>query len=149
MLTQPEILDEWFRRTLATYGEGTAQLLLSETDPFRNPVGHALRSGLQMALEELFGEMNRERIATALDQILRVRAVQDLTPSEAVGFVFLLREILAEHERAADAALDTRIDQLALAAFDLYLACREQVAAIRQKEGNRTIQQWRQRGAAG
>jgi hypothetical protein len=88
--------------------------------------------------------MDTDRIATALDAIIRIRAVQDLTASQAVGFVFLLKPILLELQPERnpvllDVLLNDRIDRLALMAFDKYMQCREQLADIRVNEGRRRI----------
>ena len=75
-----------------------------------------------------------------LDEIVRVRAVQDFTPSQATSFVFLLkkaiREVLwpkiAEHNLFVDLlALESSIDVLALFSLDIYCQCREKIAALR------------------
>ena len=88
------LLEKWLERTLATYPSQTLRFLKGEKDRFRNPVGHTLREGLATLLDELTGEMDPAKIGPALESIVRLRAVQDFTPSQAVGFVYLLREII-------------------------------------------------------
>ena len=94
MASSDELVEQWFAQTVESYPHLTTRFLASEKDPFRNPVGHALRSGMAILLPELLGAMNADNIAPALDMIVRIRAVQDFAPSEAVGFVFLVRRIL-------------------------------------------------------
>jgi hypothetical protein len=60
--------------------------------------------------------------------------VQDFRPSEALRFIFDLREVVAEVTCSLPQALDSRIDELALTAFDQYVACRDQIAGLREKE---------------
>ena len=132
-MERARIAREWLERTLETYPDETVRFLRGEKDRFRNPVGHALQEGLSILVEELFGAMDRARVTQALDGILRIRAVQDFTPSQAVGFVFLLKRVVA------DPALEGRIDELALAAFDIYMRCREQLYEIRAKEARRNL----------
>jgi len=145
MSASEAILEQWITRTIASYPGLAVSFLASEKDPFRNPVGHTLREGLATLLQELLGddllgELNAERVQPALDAIIRIRAVQDLTPSQAVGFVFLLkpilRELAPEHDQAQ---LHDRIDRVALMAFDKYMQCREQLADIRVSEGRRRM----------
>ncbi|MGI9101411.1 MAG: RsbRD N-terminal domain-containing protein [Terriglobales bacterium] len=131
------ILEQWFARTVELYPQPTAEFLAAEKDPFRNPIGHTLREGLAVLLEEIVGRMNPERIGPALDNVVRMRAVQDFTPSEAVSFVFLLRPILREFGPPRPAMIESHIDQLALLAFNNYMRCREQVALLRAKESRR------------
>ena len=83
-----------------------------------------------------------------MDKILRIRAVQDITAAEAVGFVFFLkkavRETLAKEIRQQQLAeelaeFETRVDSMALVAFDVFMRCREQLYEMKANEiRNRT-----------
>src|ERR1035437_3892403 len=144
MSEREPILEQWIAATIRSYPSSAAPFLAREDDPFRNPVGHTLRESLTALFDELQGNMDTDRIAHALDAIIRIRAVQDLTASEAVGFVFLLKPILLElqperNPALLDVLLNDRIDRLALMAFDKYMQCREQLADIRVNEGRRRI----------
>jgi hypothetical protein len=139
MVASGPIAEQWFARTAESYPSLTASFLVTEGDRFRNPVGHALRESLATLAGELFGQMDAARIAPALDQILRIRAVQDFTPSEAVEFVFLLKPIVRALPAEDHALLERRIDQLALMAFDQYMLCREQLSQIRVNEAKRAL----------
>jgi hypothetical protein len=127
-------LDKWIARTIESYPAQTHSYLRSEDDPFRNPVGHALRENLGTLLRELLGAMDNDAIAPALDALIRLRAVQDFSPSDAVRFVFDLRAVVREVSGQVDGALQSRIDALALMAFDQYMICREQISELRLKE---------------
>ena len=131
------IAEQWLGRAVESYPEQTAQFLLGQRDRFRNPVGYTFREALKVLVEEVLGSMDGARIASALDGIVRIRAVQDFTPSQAVGFVFLLRGALAGAAETVGAETHKRIDELALLAFDAYSQCREQIAEIRSKEARR------------
>ncbi len=140
MSASEAIVAQWFARTAESYPELMQHFLATERDQFRNPVGHTLRESLAALVQQLLGEMDAERIAAALEPIIRLRAVQDFTPSQAVWFVFLLKPIIREPSPDADPAmLDSRIDQLALMAFDQYMNCREQIAQLRVNESRRTL----------
>lgn len=119
---------KWLEAALAAYPAETARFLLENKDPFRNPVGQAFKESLPVLLEEVLGEMDAARIGAALERLVKIRAVQDLTPSRAVSFVFLLKPILQ------DPAREGRVDELALRAFDLYMQCREKIWEIRARE---------------
>ena len=133
-------LEKWLEQTLATYPSQTLHFLGSEKDRFRNPVGYTLREGLATLLDGLLGEMDLGKMRTALENIVRLRAVQDFTPSQAVGFVFLLRDILSE-ECAGGQPPDAqkRIDEMALLAFDLFMKCREEIYEIKAREARRKV----------
>jgi hypothetical protein len=132
------MLDRWLALALEFHSADTVRFLGKEKDPFRNPVGHTLRENLAVLLEQLLGSMEAEPAQAAVGNILRIRAVQDLTASQAVQFVFQLRPILRQFQPAADyEVLDGRIDQLALWAFEEYVRCRERLADIRIRESRR------------
>ncbi len=138
------ILERWIAKAIASYPSAALPFLTGRDDPFRNPVGHTLRRTLTILLEQVCGEMDESRIAAALDDLIRIRAVQDLTPSQAVGFVFLLKPIVRQLGSEPDRAslgeqLGDRIDRLALIAFDQYMQCREQIAQIRLNERRRNL----------
>jgi hypothetical protein len=143
------ILEAWIARTVDTYPPQAARLLREQRDPFRNPVGQVLREGLPALLEVLLGGGDLEAALPDLDRVVRLRAVQDFTPGEAVGFLFLLKGILRDVLGATGGqlggppgpieALEDRIDRLVLLGFDRYAACREQMAEIRVNEARRRL----------
>jgi len=147
MLPQQEIVEKWIERLANAHPQQSAALRAPQPDPFRNPVGYAVRKSLLQLWEELVGEMRPEVVDGALDTILRIRAVQDLSPSEAVGFVDQLRPLLRETCPPLDlASLQERIDQLATAASGKYTQCREQIAAVRLHEVERLTRMHRAAG---
>ncbi len=146
---RPALCARWLDAVLAEYGEVTAARWREERDRFANPVGHALAAGLPDILEAVTSDSEpSERAMCALEDIIRIRSVQTLTPSRSVAFVYLLRhairdELAAELKdgthAAALAAIDARIEQLALLAFDLYVSLREQMFRLRQEELKRSV----------
>jgi len=138
-----EILERWIEWTLQVYPQESAARFGREKDRFHNPVGHAVRNGLAVLLDGLLGELPSERIDEALDPIVRIRAVQELAPSTAVGFVFQLDQLFQEAIDRSGAepppeserrALRLRVDRLALRAFDHYTKCREEIFRLRLNE---------------
>jgi hypothetical protein len=140
-------VQEWLACTLRTYPDQTGRFLRQERDPFRNPVGHTLRVALTTLGEELFGDFDRARVTASLDAVVRIRAVQAPTPSEAVRFVFLARDAaravaVQGGPGLAPGSLDlleARIDEAALIAFDLFARCREQILAIGARAARRRV----------
>ena len=142
------IVKAWLARAFQTYPGNTSRFLAQENDPFRNPVGHTLKAAFPLLLDELHGEMNASRITPVLDGVIRIRAVQDFTAGQAVAFVFLLKKVLREELRSeiqSDregeglAAIEGRIDQMALLAFDLFMKCRERMYEIKANEARRRM----------
>lgn len=136
------ILERWFQSVAASYPAETSRFLGTQKNPFANPVGHTLRKGLKGLLECLMEGSELTRAVPHLDDIVRIRAVQDFSPSEAVSFLFSLKAILREPGGGAGdgsrpehvAEMEGRIDDMALAAFDIYLSCRETLFNIKVRE---------------
>ncbi|MGD0263407.1 MAG: RsbRD N-terminal domain-containing protein [Candidatus Methylomirabilota bacterium] len=142
------IIQAWLARTLQTYPEHTGRFLLQEKDPFRNPVGHTFTEAFPTLFDQLVGGMDTATITPVLDGIVRIRAVQDFTASQAVAFLFLLKKVVREAlegeiQRRPDGgglvAVEGRIDEMALLAFDLFMKCREKIYEIKANEAKRKI----------
>jgi hypothetical protein len=143
VLEQKAVLDQWFDLVLGTYAENTAVLWKKKDDPFANPVRHKFEAGMRGIVTALAACGQTPDAATftpLLDEIVRVRAVQDFTPSQATAFVFLLKKAVretlwdkvTEHDLFVELlALESAIDVLALLAFDIYCQCRGKIAELR------------------
>ena len=133
-----DILERWIEGIVEGYPEETAKFLRSQSDRFANPVGASLREGLSEILDGVLRGIEPDELTSALDRVIRVRAVQDFEPSAAVGFIFdlkgLVRQFVRDGADASLAALDSRIEGLGLCAFDVYVKCREEMWSIRARE---------------
>ncbi|KJS23314.1 MAG: hypothetical protein VR72_01915 [Clostridiaceae bacterium BRH_c20a] len=137
------LLTKWFHLVLETYPKETARHFGNQKSQFANPIGHNIFEGLDEIYDELSQYANEDRIFKALDRILRITAVQDLSPSKAVSFLFLLkrvvREGLAEELREGKCLqelldFEDKVDQSILLAFNIYLECRETIYKMRLHE---------------
>jgi hypothetical protein len=142
------ITERWVDAVLSAYPSEAAALFQAQRDPFANPLGHSVREGTRGILQTILNGMDREELRSHLDKIVRIRAVQQLTPSRALSFVFSLRSIVREviPEAEADSRLrpglselDARIDEIALAAFELYADRRDEVSQLRINEVKRQV----------
>jgi hypothetical protein len=143
------ILDRWFDLSIASYPEETASFLKSKKNRFANPVGFILSHELIPILDGLLQGVESQTLRPFLDNIIRIRAVQDFSPSKALGFVFSLKEVIRQdldeaiRENRLEKPLlelESRIDALALLAFDLFMQCREKIYDLKANEmKNRTV----------
>ncbi len=142
------IVERWLEDTLATYVQDTAAFLRRNKDPFANPVGHSLRVGTRGIFEALLEGTNADETHQYLHEIIRIRAVQQFSASQSLDFVFGLKKAIraelgggAKDGRFASelAEIDERIDRIALAAFDIFVQCREQVYELRVNEAKRRV----------
>ncbi|MFH1530633.1 MAG: RsbRD N-terminal domain-containing protein [Pseudomonadota bacterium] len=138
-----EIVDAWIRAALMVYSAEAATFYENGKDPFANPVGASVRDALGPLFDAFVADAPVQEYAPHLDRIIRVRCVQDVPASQAVGFVFLLRGILrktlASQREDARAlaelmALDARIDRMAACAFDVYAAYVRKIADLKVRE---------------
>jgi antitoxin component of RelBE/YafQ-DinJ toxin-antitoxin module len=137
------IIKMWFEKVINTYPIDTAQFLKNQKDPFANPVGQNSLKSLQDIFDLALGGFDPKTARPLIDPIVRIRAIQDFTPSQAVGFMFDLKTIIREtvpvdttesQNLKALHALDGRIDQLGLLAFDIYMQCREKILDLKANE---------------
>lgn len=145
------IVERWFDVILETYPEDTSKFLKKGKDPFANPVRHTILQGLEGVYDELLKEPESpEALNDFLDKVIRIRAVQDFSPSQALAFVFSLKGVIRDvlgkeirENRLHDPMLllETRIDALALRAFDVYMGCREEIYELRVSEVKRMREQ--------
>jgi len=142
------VLGRWLEHALATYPADGAAAFVRQKDPFANPVGHRLRVGTRAILEALLEGRAVEDCRGPLEDIIQFRAVQEFDASQAVGFVFQLKDVIRDEigQASSDpsvsaelAELERRIDVVALAAFDLFVGCREQICELRVNELKRQI----------
>jgi hypothetical protein len=142
------ILGRWLAMIFESYPPETAIFLRKEKNRFDNPAGYRISEGLEGLYGALLQEMERDQVLTCLDEIIRIRALQNFTPSQALAFIFLLkiviREELAEEIRKENLAaelldLESRIDGLALLGFDVYTKRREKIYEIKADEAKRRI----------
>ncbi len=138
------IVRKWFDLTIETYPEETRNFLKTPAEQSANPVAETIHSALQGLFN---GIINKETtgtgVASYLDNVVRIRAIQDFTPTQAVGFIFGLKDVIRE-ELMNDVrrhgmyeelmAVESGIDRMAAAAFDIYMRCREKIYDLRANE---------------
>jgi hypothetical protein len=137
------VLKKWFRHVVKTYPDETARFLQQEKDPFDNPVGSNVIKGIEEVFEQLTSEKEITTINPFLERMVKIRAIQDFRPSEAVAFVFALKDIIEVELSDASGekedhheliAFNRRIDALALLVFDVYMKSREKVYKLKVNE---------------
>ena len=89
-----------------------------------------------------------QKARDCLQEIIKIRAVQQFSASQAVGFVFRLKDAVRKelgktvtNSRFASelTQFEGRVDEIALAAFDIFVECRKQVYELRVNEVKRRV----------
>jgi hypothetical protein len=142
------VLERWFDSILETYPSDTKHFLRTKKDRFENPVAHRISSGIEGIFDQILNDEKAEEASLFLDKVIRIRAVQDYSPSQALAFIFdlkrLMREAVAEdtHEGQFSAELwrlEQKIDEVGLLALDIYMKCREEIYELRINEVKRSV----------
>ncbi len=136
------ILSGWFEVIVASY-PADASRMLRKQDRFSNPLGATITREIETLFDALLSGAEIEQVTPPLDGLLRIKAVQDFAPSEAMAFIFSLKETVRNHLAAElredglanDLVLfESRIDALALIGFDIYMKCREAIFQLKTDE---------------
>jgi len=136
-----EILSLWIERTLDSYA--APGFFKRSKDPFANPVGVNIANGLTALFELLVAQAEPATFLKPLDQVVRIRAVQEFTPSQAMApfleLKWVVKQVFSGHKETQVLlgqldTLDCAIDRMALAAFDIFAECREQLYRNRIRE---------------
>lgn len=140
---KPVIMQKWFDAIMNTYPVDTSGFLKTQKDPFANPVGFTITQGIDKVFTALLQENETTALQPFLTDIIRMRAVQNFTPSQSVNFIFLLKKIIREelgkalenHQISKELTVfELKIDELALSSFDIYLECREKIYELKNME---------------
>lgn len=136
-----EILALWVERTLDSYV--SPGFFKRSKDAFANPVGVSIAHGLASLFDLLQANADPMAFREPLDTVVRIRAVQEFTPSQALApfleLKWVVRQIFSSNKETRPLMsllgdLDCAIDRMTLTAFDIYSACREQLYQNRVRE---------------
>lgn len=136
-----KIVDRWVEYTLSTYQ--SSGFFKKERDIFANPVGGNIREALKKLFPLLTKGADTKDLIPPLEQIMKIRSIQEFSPSQAVAPLnavkHITREILlADKERCHLVPelydFEFAVDLAVLAAFDIYMQCRERLYQTRIHE---------------
>jgi hypothetical protein len=140
------ILRRWFERILQDYPPETQAFFRENKSPYSNPIGFTLRKGMEGIIDQILKPASGGEARAILEPVMKVRAVENLPPSQGGKFILPLREVISEILREARREdllgqewldLNSRITQLALLGMNLYSECREKVDQLRIRERER------------
>ena len=147
---QKEIAEKWIQAVSGTYPFSTVGFLRTKSDPFINPVGQRNKVAAESFVAALLAdEPDQEELSEVIDEFIKVRAIQNFCPEDAVGIILALKPIInevlgdklvrhiKEHGLTEYRLLEGRIDAINLLAFGAYVRCREKVAEMRIDEFKR------------
>lgn len=139
---KPIISKRWLEALIASYPNDNSGFLMNQ-DRFANPVGYTFSTGIDGVIEVLVKGEDFSESIPFLEDIIKVRAIQDFTPAKALTFIFQLKTIVRKELETelrqnqiygAILEFESKIDDLALTAFDIYMKYREQIYELRTDE---------------
>ena len=144
------ILKKWLDSILDTYPPDTKMFLKKRNNQFTNPVGHIIAEETENLYDLLLNErdIDREKFSPILDKVVRIRSIQDFSPSQSIVFIHMLKHIIKEELikeiRENDLFEDLlkfyeKIDNTALIGFDIYGDCRERLYQIKAEQAKNQV----------
>ena len=143
------IISKWRNLIIGSYPTDTQRFLKKEKNQFANPVGKTLVEDVEILYDALTTGEYTDKISASFDNIIRIRAVQNFKPSQAVGFVLQLKKLIRDELEESSqntaalqdeiAALEERIDNAVLLAFDIYNQCCRKLYELRVNETKRQV----------
>ena len=142
-LRETAIINRWFDLIIDSYPADASGFLKNQKNRFLNPVGNIISREIGVLYRSLLTSADSGKLETSIENIIKIRSVQEFTPAQAVGFVFLIKRAIWEVLNV-DADADAfrhelgdfyrRVDELALKCFDCYTRCRERIYEVRLNE---------------
>lgn len=136
------ILKKWIDRTFKTYEPEMVRFLKNEKNQFANPVRNTIICCLEKLYDSLLKGIGVNEYHE-LEELIKVRAVQDFSPSNALSFIFDLKKIVREElgdsgqlEKLIKelCVFEEKVDTLLSLAFDLYTQSRDKIHELRLAE---------------
>ncbi len=143
-----KITDLWYDRVIAIYPTDSSKFLMVGKDRFSNPIGYTHQENLPIIFDEILKGESSKELLNALEQIIRLRAVQEFSASKATGFIFQLKSVLRENFKSfagkqSDLSdlmeFESQIDGVAMIAFDIYMEMKKKIYEIKSMEQKNTF----------
>lgn len=134
-----EFIEKWYTLIMESYPKGAGSFFIEWKDQFSNPVGHAIHSEISLLFDSIIND-DFQQISDSLANILRIRAVQDFTPSQALSFIFQFKEIAMHYLKKSNSdisdfiELDGMIDKVLGVGINIFVGLKEQLFEIKSNE---------------
>ena len=144
-----KVVDAWIASVIATYPADAVKFFKDTKDPFANPVGSTIKRSLGLLFAQVVKKkMDLAAVNEALDLIIRLRAVQEFSPSQAISFIFSIKHLLRKSldnyrsDKGVELFLEdvaSNVDELILIAVDIYGKCRDKIYSLRINQAKESV----------
>jgi hypothetical protein len=141
------VAKRWCDMIMETYPDQTATIMKRRGDVFANPVGQTINTATAEIVDALLSGAAIADLHAPLERIIRIRSIQDFSPSQAIAFTLWLKDIIraelgprAEKRTLQELReLEGKLEDMVLLGFDIYVGCRERYFEVRVSELKRSI----------
>lgn len=150
-MTLAEVLEQkrsliqamWTEAVIVSYPSESAKFIVENKNKFTNPLGYTLENSINTICCNYLDTANVRECEQAIEALIRLRAVQDFTPSKAIGIMFDFKAIVLSEIRdmveSKDKfneylSIEKQIDRMTEYALNFYIECRERVNEIKANE---------------
>jgi len=144
-----KLVEKWIAAVIATYPAESVKFFNNTKDPFANPVGSTIKRSIDLLFAQVVKKkMDTTAVKEALDLIIRLRAVQEFTPSQAISFIFTIKHLFQKSldkyrpDKDVDLFLEdvvSNVDELILFAVDIYGKYREKIYLLRINQAKESL----------
>jgi hypothetical protein len=139
------ILKKWQQTIIDSYPAGSGEFFLDNKNKFTNPVGFTIEKSLPAILDAIIAGDLTDAAKKSLDDIIRIRAVQEFEPAEALAFIASLRAIVlsvlaGETDFTAFLQTEKIFNAINDYGFNCYVRFREKIYDIKANEQLRTFE---------
>lgn len=139
------ILSEWINSVFDTYPVESGKFLKNGKNKFANPVGYNLAKELETLFELIlnYSKNNNDKIRESLNNLLKIRVVQDFKPSVTINFFLNLKKIIfskidgninQKDDLNELINLFDTIDTIALESIDIFVSLKSKIFEIKASE---------------
>ncbi len=139
-----EVVSKWIEAVFKTYPLDTTGFLRTKKHDFSNPVGEITTTVGNYIFDAVAGEhILEDRLSMALERFVKLRSVQEFTPSQSLGVLFVFKQLFREAfleklegkgHVATYLEAESRMDTICLMAFEMYVTSRDTIAQMRITE---------------
>jgi hypothetical protein len=124
----------WFEKIIDTYHRESKRFCMEEKDRFLNPIGSSYRESVKVIVEELFGSFSGKKVASALEDMVKIGCLHGYSYSSKEGYIALLKNVIKEYlKENLDKEVKRRLDELHSEEGNIFGKTKEKIERLRER----------------